>query len=110
MEQVRLGYRPDLAWLPADLFEEALSHFYPRGSNREALERFFQNKVTYKTIHSWRTGHRNIPRWALELLAARHRDRINVHRNIITCLEITKAGPGLKAGAVNLAAWKARRS
>jgi hypothetical protein len=92
------------------IFELALSPFCPRGTKRQTLEQFFHGRARWQTIHSWRTGRRNPPNWALTLLAEQHQARIGFHSEIVGRLRTHKERPGLKAGAKNLAKWRASRN
>jgi len=70
------------------------------------LVALFGHRVARTTIANWRAGRRNVPPWAIDLL----RNKIRAaHESELADLSQVKAGPGLRAGAKNLAAYLARR-
>jgi hypothetical protein len=96
---------PDLDLKPEKAFDQALRHLYPVASGRQ-LVTLFDNRAAHSTIVNWRAGRRNIPRWAIDLV---RREWYARSAAIAYALDQIKERPGLKAGALNLAKWRARQ-
>ena len=90
---------------PATALNAAIDLLYPGASNRDLVTALRWN-VDRTTLASWRSGRRGIPRWALDRVRSELRQRFEP---IDRALEHAKERPGLSAGALNLARWRARK-
>lgn len=85
-------------------FELAIRALWPNASGQD-LVALFDGRVAVTTIANWRAGRRGIPSWAIDRL----HQRIDEHSaQAKQYLQRVQPGPGLKAGAINLARYRAR--
>jgi len=68
-----------------------------------------EGKAKRTTALDWFAGRHHAPQWALDLLARQIQDKASELAAIAHDVRQTKERPGLKAGALNLAKWRARR-
>jgi hypothetical protein len=61
------------------------------------------------TALHWFAGHYHAPAWALHILADAIERRAFADLEIVRKTRATKERPGKKAGALNLAKWRARK-
>jgi hypothetical protein len=79
-------------------------------TTRRAILDLFEHKAPWETIRTWRKGHRAAPHWAIDMLERKARDRADQLQLLVAGARQQKEKrPGLKAGALNLAKWRARR-
>jgi hypothetical protein len=71
------------------------------------LRALFGHRAARSTIANWKAGRRALPPWAKEILRQRWRF---IAAETARDIEQIKTGPGLKAGARNLAEYLARRT
>jgi hypothetical protein len=90
------------------LFSDAVEALQP-GASGSAIAALLNNKVDRTTVANWRAGRRSAPQWALRVLADHHRSLASKHAALADQLYAQKERPGLKAGALNLARWRARK-
>ena len=76
------------------------------GARGSRLVPLFDGKASQWRIANWRAGRRGYPRWAIEILRTKLQRR---HALELEAISKMKEGPGLKAGARNLAEYLARR-
>lgn len=86
--------------------ENPVARLLARIGDRD-LVGLFGGRATLGTIINWRTGRRNIPGWAIDCLRRRWNELDAAAR---ADLARTKPGPGLKAGARNLAEWRVKKA
>ena len=99
---------PDLDRKPATLFHRAVTALHP-GAGGRTIAKLLDSKIDRTTALSWRRGHRAPPRWALDMLADKIQTRADELAAIAAEARQEKERPGLKAGALNLAKWRARQ-
>jgi hypothetical protein len=93
-------------------FKAGVDLLHPNATGRD-LVTLLDGKAKRTAALNWYAGTRQPPQWACHLLAS----KINAHYRplqakldaIATQLEQAPERPGLKAGAINLARWRARR-
>lgn len=85
-------------------FEMALHELWPDATGQD-LVALFDGRVAVTTIANWRAGRRGIPPWAIDRLHQRIDERSAQAKRY---LQHVVPGPGLKAGAINLARYRAR--
>jgi len=93
---------------PATLFAEAVEALQP-GAGGRAIVKLLNGKAKRTSVLDWRSGRRQAPQWALRSLADQHRALANYHAALADQLDAQKERPGLSAGALNLAKWRARK-
>lgn len=91
---------------PCTPFARVADLLKPGASGRDIAE-LLDGKVTRLNALHWKAGRSKPPAWAVELLRAKLQRKHEHERAIVSELEI---GPGLKAGAINLARYRARRA
>lgn len=101
----RYSLTRDFNLAPEKAFSAAIDQLYPHASGRQLIS-LFEGKVAHSTIVNWRAGRRGIPRWAIDRVRVELRQRFEP---LDHALEHAKERLGLKAGALNLAKWKARK-
>ena len=75
----------------------------PGATGRDLVELLEGKAERTRALH-WKAGRVGAPLWAIELLQTKIRQRHERERMIV---EAAKPGPGLKAGAINLARYRA---
>ena len=85
-------------------FELAIRALWPNATGQE-LVALFDGRAAVTTIANWRAGRRGIPAWAIDRLHQRIDERSAQAKRH---LQHVAPGPGLKAGAINLARYRAR--
>jgi len=90
---------------PGYAFESTIQALAP-GARGTALLELFDGRLPKQRICDYRKGRRAPPLWVIELLRAKLQRR---HEAELKATAQMKAGPGLKAGARNLAEYLARR-
>lgn len=83
---------------------KALDAAMPGAGPRRLARELFQGKVEHGRVSRWRTGKRNLPAWALEMIRAAAERRI---ADIRASVEMAKPGPGTGPYII---AWNARRA
>jgi hypothetical protein len=78
----------------------------PGATGRDIAE-LLDHRAKRTRVLGWKAGRRGPPQWAIDLLVARLTAR-NA-RDLAIAAKV-KAGPGLKAGARNLAAYRVRKA
>jgi hypothetical protein len=110
LEHAPSGHVRDFDLSPAPRPVERLIREFVPVITRQAVVDLFERKAPWESIRSWRKGHRATPLWALDLLERKALERLaEIQSQINLARRQTKERPGLKAGALNLAKWKARR-
>ncbi len=69
----------------------------------------FEGKASRSTIANWRAGRHLMPPWAVEIIAQKMQAYLDRIERLVTELKNMPERPGRKAGAINLARWKAHR-
>jgi hypothetical protein len=90
---------------PCTPFAELANVLKPGASGRDIAE-LLDNKVSRHLALHWKAGRSMPPAWAIDLLRGKLARRHEQERAIA---DKAKPGPGLKAGARNLAAYLAAR-
>jgi hypothetical protein len=98
----------DLDPKPETAFSRAVNTLQP-GASGHAIVALLDGKAKRTTALGWRAGRRHAPQWALQLLARKIRERSLSTLELANHLDAQKERPGLKAGALNLAKWRARK-
>jgi hypothetical protein len=91
---------------PETAFDAALKWLFPDVSNKDIATRL-QLRANRTTLANWRAGRRGIPRYALDRVRIELLQRFTPLNH---ALANAKERPGLKAGAKNLAKWRASRN
>lgn len=99
------GYSAKARHDNAVVFDRLLSIVKPGATGKELLA-FFQHRTTKQKICDYRKGRRWPPQWTLDIMRAELTRRHHEAEQIIRQIPV---GVGRKAGAVNLARWKAHR-
>jgi hypothetical protein len=113
MKKAPLVYQRNFDRLPGSHdFRLGLAALVPHGASVKAFLAVFDGRASMSAINHWRYGTRHAPQWARELLAAKLEAAYrNTHPlDLAARLRQMPAGPGLAAGARNLAEWKARKN
>jgi hypothetical protein len=71
------------------------------------LAALFADRADRTTILNWRAGRRNMPAWAIDRVRQRW---LSIKQEGDADLGAMVPGPGLKAGARNLAIWRASQN
>lgn len=87
-------------------FAAALDLLWPGATGAELVS-LFDERATVATIANWRAGRRNVPLWARDRLQQRIREKTAEAESYLPSIPV---GPGLRAGAKNLAIYLARRT
>lgn len=82
-----------------------LAAAYPDATISELVE-IFDRRASRGTISDWRSGCQSMPQWARDILRAKLATQRAQLDAIILMIEEEKA-PGKRAGARNLAIWRA---
>ncbi len=98
---------PNLDRKPVNDFQAAIEALKPNATGSDAAA-LLDNRVSRHVCLNWRAGRRRAPQWALQLLARKIRERATHATDLANHLDAQKERPGLKAGALNLAKWRAR--
>lgn len=80
------------------------------GAGGKAIVALLDGKANRTTALDWRSGRRRPPKWAFAILAAKLRAQTQMPWQLAMDLERLNERPGKKAGAANLAAYRARRA
>jgi len=94
---------------PVTPFAAAIEHLHPGASGREVAA-LLDNRISRYVGCHWKAGRRQAPKWALDILAAKIQARADESAAIADRLRAAPERPGLKAGAINLARWRARQT
>ena len=89
-------------------FAEGIEALQPGATGRDMVD-LLDGRAKRTTALEWKSGRHRAPRWALQLLASKIRQRANQQAAIAARLDATPERPGYAAGAKNLAAYLARR-
>jgi len=98
----------DLDSQPVTPFARALNILKP-GAGGSDIVKILDGRAKRTATLNWRAGRRQPPRWALQLLARKIRERALPMLSAADTLDNEKERLGLSAGALNLARWKANR-
>jgi len=90
------------------LFARAIETLQP-GAGGRSIAKLLDGRVSRHCALNWKAGRRQAPKWALDILAAKIRAHTTNPLAIAAELEATPERLGLKAGAINLARWRAHR-
>jgi len=104
-----LSHTRDFDLSPPTAFRRAVTTLNPNATGRDMV-RMLDGKAKRTTALDWYAGRHHAPRWALERLAHEIQARANELAAIAAEVRQTKERPGLKAGALNLAKWRARKN
>jgi hypothetical protein len=85
----------------------ALANRLLPGASGGDVARLLDNAAQRTTVCQWLAGRAGAPQWAIDRLVELLRHR---HAEDLAAVARTKAGPGLKAGARNLAVWKVEQA
>ena len=94
---------------PGTIFFELVETLHPGATGKTLVDLLDGKAGRVQALH-WYAGRRGVPRWAIDLLAAKVQARASA---IERTLEAARSAPeriGLSAGARNLAAWRARQN
>jgi len=94
---------------PVTPFAELIEVLAP-GAGGRTIARLLKGKATRHAALNWKAGRRGTPKWALDMLADEIARRHEQERQVLERARQTKERPGLKAGALNLAKWRARKN
>lgn len=101
-----IGYHENLNMAPVTGFAALCEALQP-GASGSDIAKLLDHRAERTRICHWKAGRRGAPQWAIDLLRAKLTAR---HARELELASRAIAGPGLAAGAKNLAAWKARQS
>lgn len=105
MEQSRLGYQRNFDSTRVTPFAELLEALQP-GATGKAIAALLDHRAERTRALHWRAGRRGPPQWAIDLLVTKLERKAADQREAIERAKQIKAGPGIRAGAANLARWK----
>ena len=94
---------------PVTPFAELVYTLRPGATGKDLVE-LLDGRVERTCALHWRAGRRGAPQWALQLLADKIERDARERLERANRLRQTKERPGLKAGALNLAKWRARKN
>jgi hypothetical protein len=110
MEHASLGHKPILDCPDRTVFSRLVEYLKPGATGRDIVE-LLDGRPNRTTALHWKAGDWHAPKWALDLLAAKLTARVNREQEIVANLMRNHVErPGRKAGAKNLAAWRARQN
>lgn len=104
-----LGYAQNFNMSLATLFAEGVETLQPGATGRDLIA-LLDGRANRTTALDWKAGRRHAPRWAMQLIADKIRAEINAKIIVADKLARSPDRPGLKAGAINLARYRARNS
>ena len=99
-------YGTDLKMAPCAPFAELVEVLKP-GATGSDIAKMLDGKANRRRALHWKAGRAKPPAWACDMLKEKLRQRHERERKIADRLE---PGPGLKAGARNLAEYLARKT
>lgn len=85
-------------------FAAAIEALQP-GAGGRAIAKLLDGRATRHAALNWKAGRRSTPQWAIDCLRQKLHDK---HASESAAIERLTAGPGKRAGAANLAAYRAR--
>lgn len=88
-------------------FARALFELQPGATGRDAAA-LLDHRAKRTTVLQWIAGRAHAPRWALQILADKLTERAQTPLTIAAELRAMPDRPGLRAGAINLARYRAR--
>ena len=103
-----LGLTRDFDLKPVTPLFELANILRPGATGKDLVELLDGRAERTQALH-WRAGRRGTPTWALQLLADKIERDARERLEQANRARQAKERPGLKAGALNLAKWKARR-
>jgi hypothetical protein len=109
MKKALPGYQRNLDSSVLTAFPLAVEALLP-GATGSQIAALLDHKAKRTTVLQWVAGRHPAPRWAMDILAAKHRARAAMHLAIAETADKAKPGPGKKAGTRNLLKWKAERA
>ena len=92
---------------PVTQFRQAVDLLLPNATGSQVAA-LLGNQVSRNACCNWLAGRRQPPQWALQLLASKIREQALPAIELAKQLDTQKERLGLKAGALNLAKWRAR--
>jgi hypothetical protein len=98
----------DFTLAPLTPFAELAYALRPGATGKDLVELLDGRAERTLTLH-WRAGRVHAPMWAIELLASQLERRHERERAIVNRAR-QKERPGLSAGALNLARWRANQN
>jgi hypothetical protein len=96
----------DLDLQAATPFARIVDRIKPGATGRDIVE-LLDGRVQRTVALNWRSGRRAPPQWAIDRLRQRWQA---IEQAAAADLAQLRPGPGLKAGARNLAAWRAAQN
>ncbi len=108
MELAPLGHTRNLDLKPVTPFRRYVDALQPGASGAQTAA-LLDYRISRHVACNWLAGRRQPPQWAAHMLARRIQAKADELAAIAAEARAQKERPGLRAGALNLAKWRARR-